>query len=478
MPRLRIPALNTWLLAAVLLLAAWFGVGLQSEDEFQHVILIAEHLRGHVPADALTIDFQERWRSMPLACIAAGVFEACALMGVSDPFAITFVLRLITAALALVVLRDLARVAKPTLRAENRLALDVLGWFLWFVPVLLIRFTSEAWSALLFARGLTLLLDERPRNPWAIGAWWGVAVIMRPSAAVLPMGAWLWALLVKREERRRLMRIIGGGVIAIAACTTLDSICYGAPTMTLWNYLTAALTGQENARFSSLPWYQYGLFVIKYATIPVGTLLIAALVTLVALDRRHVLVWLLLPFLLAHALIPIKEPRFLFPLAPLMPWLLVASWDALCVRWPATMARDLWLRLLFPFAAVNLLALIIGLATPAGNGRIKLALEIRARYGDERVHMDHLGDWRQWIPPFYLAPGSTEAFTEKILPDMAKPLHLVVAPESEDLDRVTSLERLGTAAPRWTHRYLRWYGLEDGYDPLVLYRLKTGVIGH
>lgn len=478
MPRLRIPALNTWLLATVLLLAAWFGVGLQSEDEFQHVILIAEHLRGHVPAEALPLDTQEHWRGMLLPVIAAGLFEACALAGLTDPFALTFLLRLITAALALVVLRDLARVVRPTLRAEHRLALDVLGWFLWFVPVLLIRFTGEAWSALLFARGLTLLLDERPRSPWGIGAWWGLAVAVRPAAAVLPVGAWLWALMVKREERQRLLRIVGGGVLAIAASTGLDSVCYGTPTMPLWNYLHAAMTGQESARFTALPWYQYALFILKYATVPVGLLLLAALGVLLALDRRHVLVWLLLPFLLAHALIPIKEPRFLFPLAPLMPWLLVAAWDALCARWPAIAQRNWAMRILFPFALADLLALIIGLATPAGNGRIALAQEIRARYGDAPMHIDHVGDWRQWIPPFYLAPGCTEAFTEKVLPDMAKPIHLVVAHESEGLDRVTTLERLGTGTPRWTHRYLRWYGLEDGYDPLVLYRLNTGVIGH
>jgi len=469
---------NLLLAALVYAVAAWFGVGTQSEDEFQHVILIAEHLRGHVGTEAMPIDFLAQWRGMLLPVIAAGVFEAAELVGVADPFMLTLLLRLITAAFALWVMLGLARAVKHSLRAENHQALDALNWFLWFVPILLMRFTGETWSALFFARGLTLLLEEKPRSPWAIGAWWGAAVIVRPAAAVLPMAAWLWALLVKKEERLRLVRMVGGGAIAIVALSGLDSLCYGTPTLPLWNYFSAALSGQENARFTNLPWYQYALFVVKYATPPLALLLFGAFAILLALNRKHPLVLILLAFLLAHSIMPIKEQRFLYPLAPLMPWLLVAAWDSLCARWPTRMQHPRWMQLLFPFAALNLFVLLIACATPAGNGRIALAKEIGARYGADRVHIDHLGDWRQWIPPFFLADGSTEAFTEKVFPDKNKPIHLVIAPESKELDRVTNMLRLRAATPGWTHRYLRWYGLEDGYDPLVLYRLDSGVIGH
>jgi len=469
---------NFLIAALVFAIAAWFGVGFQSEDEFHQVISVAQHLRGEASAQDQLMDFHAHWRGMLLPVIAAGVFEAGGLIGLTDPFILALLLRLITATLAMFVLRDLARAVKPSLRAENHQALDVLSWFLWFVPIVLMRFTGETWSALLFARGLTLLIDEKQRSPWAIGAWWGATVIVRPAAAVLPLAAWLWALVVKKEARARLSRMIGGGVVVILASTALDSLCYGTPTMPLWNYLMAALGGQENARFTTLPWHQYVLFTLKYATIPVGVLLMAALVVLLALNRKHVLVWLIIAFLLAHSIVPIKETRFLFPLAALMPWLLVAAWDTLCRRWPVQMQRKLWLQLLFPFAAVNLLALLVAMLTPAGNGRIRLAEAMRANFGDEPVHVDLMGDWRQNIPAFYLSPKSTEAFVDRVLPDQDKPIHLVIAAESEGLDRVNSLQRITTGAPRWSHRYLRWYGLEDGYDPLVLYRPQTGVIDH
>ena len=78
----------------------------------------------------------------------------------------------------------------------------------------------------------------------------------------------------------------------------------------------------------------------------------------------------------------------------------------------------------------------------------------------------------------YLSGGSTEVFTDRILADKDKPIHLVIASESRGLDGVTNLERIAVGAPAWTHRFLRWFALEDGYDPLVLYRLNSGVIGH
>lgn len=466
------------LASAVFAIVAWFGVGYHSEDEFQHVILIAEHLRGHVDADAMPLDFQERWRSMLLPVTAAGLFESAGVVGISDPFTLTLLLRLLTAVLALTTLRGLSRVVKPMLREENRRAMDVLPWFLWFVPVLLVRFTGEVWSALFFTRGLIMLLDEKPRSPWGIGAWWGAAVVLRPAAALLPLGAWLWVVVVRRTPRAYSTRMIGGGACAILASACLDSLCYGEATSSLREYLRAALSGQENARFTALPWYQYALFGLKYATLPIGALMAAALCILLALNRKHPLLWLVIPFVAVHSLIPVKELRFLFPLAPLMPWLLLAAWDALCARWPDVMQRDVWMRLLFPFAAFNALALLIAASTPAGNGRIRLAQTVARLHGDHPVHVDHLGDWRQRIPPFYLAAGSTEDFVDRVVPSKEKSPHLVVARESLGLDRVESLRRMAVATPPWTHRFLGWYGLEDGYDPLVLYQLTTENIGH
>lgn len=459
--------------------AAWFGVGYHAEDEFQQVILIAEHLRGHVDAASLPLDYHSHWRSMVQPLLCAGVFEACEAIGLTDPFQLTLALRLLTAVLALWATHGFIRSVQAGLKQENQQAFTLLSYFLWFLPVLQIRFTGEAWSSLLFLRGLGMLMEPQGRKARVIGAWFGAAVLFRPAAALLPLGVVLWMMFVQRVEGKRSMALIASMAAVLLLGGVIDSMLYGSATSTLWNYAFAAFTGEEAERFSSLPWYQYALFTVKHAVVPIGALLLLAFAWLVMLRPRHALIGVLVPFLIIHSLLPVKELRFLFPLAPLMPWLLISAWEALQDRWPGTMSRTIWLRMLFPFAAINALALFVAAVTPAGNGKIKLAQAAAERFSGEPVHIDQMADWRPWIPPFFLAPGSTEEFTQKIVVDPEnKPNHLVVAHRSQGFDRVSNLERIAVATPRWADRLFAWYKLEDAHDPLVIYRITTQRIGH
>lgn len=467
--------------ALVYFTAAWFGVGYYGEDEFQHVILFAEHLRGHVDAASMPLEFHAQWRSMALPVIAASVFGTCEAIGITNPFHLTLILRLLTAALALWVMHGSIRTLQKSLSPDLVQPLVLLSYFLWFVPVLSIRFTGEAWSGLLLLRGLAVLLDEdRPRRFVAAGLWLGAAIIFRPAVVMAPFGVAIWLVLIQRAGWRNVLRLVLAGGIMLLLGVCIDSATYGEPVFTLWNYSLAGLRGDEAWRFTSLPWYHYALFISKYGVLPIGLLLLGAFVALLVLRPKHILVWALVPFLIAHSILPVKEVRFLFPLAPLMPWMLIATWEALQERWPQAMARTIWLRIGFLFAALNLIALTVGVFTPAGNGRIELAEAIHDRYGDGPVHIDHLGDWRQWIPPFFLAPGSTEAFVEKVVidPKLHGPNHLVIAKRSLDMDRVNVLEPIVVATPAWTDRLLGWYMLEDGHDPLTLYRITSQNSGH
>lgn len=459
--------------------AAWFGVGYHAEDEFQHVVLFAEHLRGNVDVASMPLDYHAHWRSMVQPIMCAGVFEACEVAGITDPFQLTLALRLLTAALALWVTHGFIRSVRSQVRPENQQAFVLLSCFLWFLPVLQIRFTGEAWSGLLFLRGLGMMMDPAGRKAWVIGAWFGAAVLFRPAAAMLPFGAVLWMMFVQRVERKRMITLIASGAVVLLVGAVIDGLAYGCATSTLWNYVHAAITGEEADRFSSLPWYHYILFTLKYAVAPIGILILFAFAALVLMKPKHVIVWVLLPFLIVHSIVPVKEVRFLFPLAPLVPLMLMTVWEAMQDRWPQLMERNIVLQVLFPFAALNMLALLVAVVTPAGNGKIKLARAAAERFGKEAVHIDQMADWRPWIPPFFMAPGSTEEFTEKIVVDPGnKPNHLVVAYRSQGLDRVSNLERLAVATPVWTDRLFDWYSLEDAHDPLVIYRITTQRIGH
>lgn len=467
--------------ALVYFTAAWFGVGYYGEDEFQHVILNAQYLCGDVDVTYMPLDFQVRWRSMVQPIIAAAVFKTCGAFGITDPFVLTLALRLLTALLALWVLHGAIRTIQRTLASEFQKPLILLSYFLWFIPVLNIRFTGEAWSGLFLLRGLTVLLDEQPkRRHVTAGIWFATAILFRFAVAMVPFGVVLWLVFIERTSRRDMLRFLIAGASVLLFGAIIDSLAYGEPAATLWNYTVSGLRGDQASIHTQLPWYHYLLFIAKYAVLPIGLLLVGAFAILLVWRPKHVLVWALLPFLIAHSILVVKELRFLFPLAPLMPWMLIAAWGTLQQRWPVVMGRTLWLRVGFLFALINAVALLVGISTPAGNGRIKLAQAIMDRYGQEAVHIDHMGDWRQWIPPFFLAPNSTELFVDKVIvdPKVHGPNHLVIAKRSLGMDRVSILEPIAVATPAWTDRILGWYKLEDDHDPLVLYRVTQQTSGH
>ncbi|MEO8734298.1 MAG: hypothetical protein ABI373_08200, partial [Flavobacteriales bacterium] len=263
--------------ALAYVISAWFGVGYSGEDEFQHVILYAEYFRGHVGIDHLPIDYFSHWSGMVLPMICTGVFNLLGLVGINDPFLLTLALRLLTAALALWVTSGFIRAVLPRIDPQHARAFILLSWFLWFLPLLQVRFTGEAWSGLLFLRGLSVLLDQRGRGHMAIGAWFGATVLFRPAAALLPIGALLWMIFAKQVSRSGMLKIIAGGAVLIALGIVIDSLAYGTPVLTLWNYMKSALGGEASWRFTTLPWYYYLLFIFKYALPPIGALLLAAL---------------------------------------------------------------------------------------------------------------------------------------------------------------------------------------------------------
>jgi len=108
---------------------------------------------------------------------------------------------------------------------------------------------------------------------------------------------------------------------------------------------------------------------------PYGLALLALLAVGSWFARRHVLVWVVVPFVVAHAVLARQDPRFLIPLLYVFgPWL------GVCVdRLPQRLRDwlDRWRRTAFGranvavFCAVNVLALLVASVVPV-NDRIRL----------------------------------------------------------------------------------------------------------
>lgn len=242
------------------------------------------------------------------------------------PLLKTTVHRLLVAALALYVMLRRAR------REPAQLALYAT-WF--FYPFLDVRMSSEAIGGWLFALGETLDEEQEQTRAGGLaavgcGLMLGLAAVIRLH--VLACFAGLLVYHARRAELRRCALLSAGVLGAFAIGVICDAWGYGAFTFVPWNYVNENILLGKAVRFGSgaSAWYWYLPALLRGTLYVPGLALIAALVCQWArkpLSRLSLITW---PFVLLHVAVSHKELRYLFPLAPFAPALLLSLWRALC----------------------------------------------------------------------------------------------------------------------------------------------------
>jgi phosphatidylinositol glycan class B len=410
-----------WLGAAVLLCAAIFSEGVHHADEHYQILEFAGWKLGITPADQLPWEFAERMRPALQPAMVVAVHRALAVLGEPDPFTVTMLMRMFAAALtflaALLLLRGQLRActglrpgADPALSEERWLRLYLfLAFFLWFGVYCGVRFSSEGFSAALFAIGYAEIAHRREgATPWAAllsGALLGLAVVARLHMALMVAGLVAWCLFVARRRWAALVPIIAGGIIGFAAGAFIDRWFYGEWVLTAWNYIDLNLLQGKAASFGTQPWWHYFAALLERMVPPFSLLFLAPPLVLFALRRRDPLTWTVLPFLLAHMLIGHKEYRFMFPVLPLLPALVVGGLALMqergWFRWPGAKGKRI-LRAAFLLVHVPMLAVVLIKPAQLEAGCYR-ALHGIAQPGDMLLYT-HDERFRHSVPVWYTRP--------------------------------------------------------------------------
>ena len=465
------------LLAIVLHVAtAWNSSGYHSADEHHQVIEFAQYKLGELPPGHLAWEYPTGIRSSIQPWIAVGTIVVARSMGLTDPLHQAFLLRLFSALLALLAVRAFVRAGREHLPGGLQQPFTLLSIGLWFLPFLHVRFSSEGWSASFLLLGLAALLrkpDHTTRWTWMAGAALAMAVLLRPSTAVVVAGALAWLIVVRRPAARSLLLLGFAGLLTLLLGLVADSLFYGRVVLSTWNYWMMAVSGPPREAFDTLPWYYYPPWVVKYAIPPIGALLLIAYIVVLVRNPRHALVWCITPLLVVLTLVPHKEVRFLFPiadLAPLMIMLAVSSMRTALGSIPA------WIRhlLVGGLVIINLVALAVVVLRPAGNGRTALVPAMRGA-GAVTYLIDPVIAWRIEVPPFYRdnMPGDTAIAPGAVQGPLRTPLVVVRDADLALLKASTGqhFEPLARTAPVWEEQLMRWYTWEEGWPPWTLYRV-------
>ncbi|MBL7952955.1 MAG: hypothetical protein JNM62_14700 [Flavobacteriales bacterium] len=472
---------RTVFLAAVLvyLITAWNSTGYHSADEHFQIVAFAQWKLGELPVEHLAWEFDAGIRSSLQPWIAVGMFRVVDACGFGDPFTRTLLLRLLTAVLALIAVRGFVRATTSTLDQRWQKAYIIMAYLLWFLPFLHVRFSSEGWSGIFLLFMLTAILQRGKMWAFQAGVFAGIAMLCRAPTGLIVLSAIAWMVVVRKERVRSLLLLGGGTLVVLIAGVALDQAFYGSFTPTTWNYLRMGITGSGSPVFDELPWCYYPPWIVKYALPPIGVAVLFAFVVLLVKRPKHLGVWCVLPYLLVHSAIGHKELRFLYPLADLVPWILITAWALVSESRVLKDARTILFVLAGTLVLVNFIGLVVVMSSSAGEGRVRIA-EVLHRLSKPGDHVGYAIDlpiaWRIMLPDFYRPAGTEEEVVPPHVPfDHAERLDFLVVqdgmpmPIPDDRSNLTALVR---TEPTWSTTVMRWYTWDEGQKPWTLYRVQ------
>ncbi|HVW73873.1 MAG TPA: hypothetical protein VHC39_09560 [Rhizomicrobium sp.] len=306
------------ILAAVIVVTAWFSVLFYFPDEHYQILEFMSYRLGITPASDLPWEFHARIRPWFQPLVYFVIAKPLMALGLTDMFAIAFVLRLTTGLFSLLALGLFARAVLPTIAGEEeqRAFVRHLPWF-GFLPYLFVRTASETFSAAFFALGLAMALGEKSARRLALsGLLCGLAFESRYQTGLLGMGLLAWLAIVARVRLPALSAFIGGGIAALVIGALADRWGYGQFVFPPLGYVDVNLVqGVAAHQFGREPIFAYLYLLPAQIFFAITLVLMAGMVAMWLRNPRHAVTWATLPFVLAHVLIAHKEARFLFPLA-------------------------------------------------------------------------------------------------------------------------------------------------------------------
>ena len=318
-----------------------------------------------------------------------------------------FCLRLLTAILALTAIHFFIQSTKNKFNSKSvQNGYYVLSYFLWFIPYLSVRFSSETWSGLVLLLSLALILKNPVKKStfFTIGILLGIGFLLRFQIAFAIVGLFLWLLFINKTKIYSLIIVSIGFLLMVVFGTGIDSWFYGEFVFTPWNYFHTTIINNNSPSFGVSPWYFYLVKLFSFPSYFVGIPLVLAIIALIICRPKNIYLWCFIPFLIAHSIIPHKEERFLFPMVYYAPVLLAMAYGLLYkFIQKRTVTKAVNYLLLLLFVVVNVIGLAVMSLTGPEKGRLALTKYIYDNYRNRPVNMIFVS-WANPYSPYHYTP--------------------------------------------------------------------------
>ncbi|MFT4093580.1 MAG: hypothetical protein QM640_08065 [Niabella sp.] len=370
----------------------------------------------------------------------------------------------------------------------------LISYFLWFLPVLNVRFSSETWSGLffLFSIGVIKLPFKKKILQFGLaGVLAGVSFLCRFQSAILISTFIFWLIFQNKNCIKDIFIFIISIFPIILIGVIIDSWFYGNIVFTPWNYFYSNIVLNTASHFGISPWYYYLVIIITKPILVIGVLIILCIFIVTYQRPKSLLVWLLIPFLVIHSLIPHKEDRFLFPVINFLPLIIVLGWQELKTIFKAQ-RNNVFFRFLISFfigtlLVINTFGLLIMAFKPMGNGVKVLTQYIYRNYHNKPVILIYDQETKLYSPFINLKERSYEDKNVIEIPFQYFILHSnssiikdssllfvfekakIHYPDYAQVIQRFSLKPKIQSIPQWIESLGKYYSASNDIDALVLY---------
>lgn len=376
----------------VYIITAYANYGYHHADELFQIIEYAGLKSGtFTPLVAWEYDVQIRPMLQPAICLA--FLELFAMLSVSDPYVQALVMRLFAAVISFVAILIFVRTTSSRIRnPRHRTVYLALSLLMWYVPYIACRFSSETFGAVFLMFAMSIYFSQKEGLAYRIllGVCLALSFIFRFQMGLAIFGFGLWALLIdKRGWKYFVVPVLSFAVAYLLLGIGVDSWFYGDFVFAPYKYVKVNAEVSAD-RFGSSPWWFYLYNLVSYPSYFVGIPLALAIIYLLVRNPKNPYLWCFIPFLIVHSLIAHKEIRFLFPMAFLIPPMLMSVYELLNLKFDG---RKIWKFannvLLLIFTMVNVVGLAANMTKSAGYQKFYLAKYINDNLKGKEVNIIH-----------------------------------------------------------------------------------------
>jgi GPI mannosyltransferase 3 len=314
--------------ALIFIVTAWFSEGFYHWDEHFQITEFAGLKLGLTEKSSLPWEYECQMRPGIQPLIAFAVYKVASFAGINDPFFISFVLRLIAAAVSFLSIYLMVRLYNTKIDEKLRYAFLLLSFLLWLSVFNSVRFSSESFAGRIFIIGFAFILMKqkcRPVDYLMTGIILGLAFLVRYQVAFMIAGFAAWLLFIHKSGIRNIAYLGAGLFIAFLAGVVIDRWFYGEWVLTTWNYFDQNILLGKAAGFGTYPWWYYIEQTFMNALPPFSLVYITAIIVYAIYKPKDEITWTVLPFLVAHFIIGHKEIRFIFPVIGFLPVMIIMS---------------------------------------------------------------------------------------------------------------------------------------------------------